>query len=294
MFDAERPYSMGDADISVTTLIDSPQISQLRSRHHEEMEEDISDRAMSILGTAVHEILRVGAPENTIPEERLFATIHDTVISGQIDLITHTPDGYIISDYKTVRGAALQFNPEGKIEWEKQLNCYAALARLNSREIQMFYFEKYGLITETKTVAGLEVVAIIRDWTAAQAKRNPDYPQASIVRIPIKMWPASVAAEYISDRISTHYSDENNGIRDHCSDEERWASPPEFAVYEYTQAKTLRKRATRVFDNRTDAETFSLDLNGPYEIEERPLTYRRCDGNYCGVSSFCQQNRRNK
>lgn len=288
-FNSERPYSKGDAEYSVTTLIDSPQIARLRDKHADEIEEDVADQVMSILGTAVHEILQVGVPENALAEKRFFATINGTRISGQIDLITATPDGYIITDYKTTRAASLQFNPEGKPEWIHQLNTYSALCLLNIEEIEEMF---RGVVDfdPPPVIAGVEIIAILRDWTAAQAARNPDYPQASVVRIPITMWSGSDSYAYISERIDAH----RHGEETNCSAQERWAGNAEFAVYEFTQANTRRKRATKLFDNRTDAETFSMTRDGTTLIEERPQIFRRCEGNYCGVSQFCQQHRSNQ
>ena len=65
-------YDSGDADISVTSLIDSSRIRKLKEKNEDNIEEDISERIMSILGTAVHNILEVGCPDNSIAERRFF------------------------------------------------------------------------------------------------------------------------------------------------------------------------------------------------------------------------------
>ena len=41
----------------VTTLLEPPQILQLRQRHDDALEEDASDRIWLLIGTAVHEVL---------------------------------------------------------------------------------------------------------------------------------------------------------------------------------------------------------------------------------------------
>ena len=51
-------YSKGDSDISVTSLIDSPRITRLRSLHSKQMTVDVSERIPALFGTAVHMVLQ--------------------------------------------------------------------------------------------------------------------------------------------------------------------------------------------------------------------------------------------
>lgn len=271
-FEKNNAHSTEGAKYSVTKLIDSVKISRLRSKHSEEIEEDISDRAWAILGTAVHNILEMGATEGEIAEERLHAEINGIDVSGQIDLQTPHQGGMLLSDYKTVSAFSLVANPDGKPEHNKQLNCYAAIARLNNIK-----------------VSGLEIIAIIRDWSSSQAEKSDDYPAAPIVRIPIDMWDEAVALEYLTDRVTAHEREETPD----CTFEEMWARPPVYAVHETTKGGDLRKRATRLFDTRTDAEMFSLEKKGSSVIE-RPRFFARCEGNYCRVVEHCNQYRRIK
>jgi hypothetical protein len=270
-FDQANAHTKGGADYSVTGLIDSPRVQRLRLKHYREREEDLSQKAWSILGTAVHAILEGGAEPEQIVEERFHAEIPcdsgAVTVSGQVDLQTPTSQGYIISDYKTTSAFAVQANPEGKPEHVKQLNCYAALARLNEVE-----------------VAGVEVIAIVRDWTASGLDRSPNYPCAPIVRIPIDMWSEEVAYQYLVDRASAHTHED----LPECTFEEMWARPPVYALYELAKNKELRKRASKLFDNQTDAEAMSLGLPGS-EVIERPRKFARCEGDYCGVSQWCEQ-----
>lgn len=269
-FERKNAHSTEGAKYSITKLIDSPKISRLRSQHANEIEEDISDRTWAIFGTAVHNILEMGAGEGEIAEQRLHATINGVAVSGQIDLQTPQENGFLISDYKTLRAYSLIANPDGKPEYTKQLNCYAVLARLN------------GI-----TVSGIEIIAIVRDWTASQAERTDDYPVAPIVRIPVDLWDPETASKYLTDRVMAH---EDETTLD-CTFEEMWAKTPVYAVHEKTKNGDIRKRASRLFDTRTDAEIFSLDKNGSTVIE-RPRTFARCEGNYCHVAEHCEQYRR--
>ena len=89
-FDRANKHSAEGADISVTHLIDSPRIRHLKAAHDDQLSVDVSDMALSILGTAVHKILEEGATliPGVIAERRYHASIDGMSISGQIDLVT--------------------------------------------------------------------------------------------------------------------------------------------------------------------------------------------------------------
>jgi hypothetical protein len=267
-FEKANSYSSGDADMGVTTLIGSARIRKLRQAHHEELTEDISERIMSILGTAVHNILETGADEEDVVEERLYQSFGDTVISGQVDLRSPVEGGWVLSDYKTCSAFAIKKSPGGKIDWEEQLNVYRLLAEVNDH-----------------TIKGLEVVAVVRDWTRAAAERDKDYPQSAVIRIPIRMWDIGDTWKFVEDRVKAH---KEEGLPD-CSEEEMWSSPPVYAVFGINKDGSKKKRATRLFDHHHSAEMFRSELGVGATTEVRPGRRARCEGNYCGVASVCTQ-----
>ena len=273
-FEKANPYSSEGSDFSATTLIDAPQAKRLFAKHSGDLTEDISERAFSILGTAVHKILEDGASENQKAEERLFTTIEtpegEVSVSGQIDLQTIFPEGRLLSDYKTTSIWSYRdwASDKGKPEWVKQLNVYQALAVLNGID-----------------VIGLEVIAIFRDWTSGGVDRFEIYPESPIMRLNIPMWEPEEAVNYLKERTALHKSPDIPG----CTDEERWAKPPVFAVHEMlSNGKGLKKRATKLFEDELEANIFSADREGS-EVIERPRVFTRCEGNYCKVAQFCSQ-----
>jgi len=184
-FEKRNPHTSGGADYTVTTLIDSPRISSLKELHGDEVDEDVSDRIMAILGTAVHKILETGVGYGETPEQRFHTEVGGVEISGQVDLQTECSNGVLLSDYKTTSAFVVQKFPHGKPEHERQLNTYAYLARRNGVK-----------------VSGLEVVAIIRDWSDGNARRSSEYPENPVVRIPIRMWDKAEAEEYVIGRVA--------------------------------------------------------------------------------------------
>ena len=262
-------YDSGDADISVTSLIDSSRIRKLKEKNEDNIEEDISERIMSILGTAVHNILEVGCPDNSIAERRFFSkTKSGKVLSGQVDLIEKNEIGYTISDYKVVRGSSISYNPDGKPEWVNQLNCYAWLASKSGIEVNK-----------------LQIVAVIRDWSNAAAMRSATYPKSPVVCIDIKMNSIEETESYIDGKINDHFSEE---IRE-CTDEERWKGSDTHAVYEYSKSGGLKSRAKRLLNSSFEAQAYMLDNNINGEVVLRKAKPTRCEGNYCSVSKWCEQ-----
>ena len=159
-----RPtYTKGNAHISCTELLNSPRIVQLKRKHWEDIEQDASEMVWQLFGSAIHHILEHGKCENHIIEERLFAEFSGWVLSGAIDLQTVTPDGIEISDYKTTSAYSVM---NEKVDWTYQLNIYAHLVET----------------VKKIPVTGLSIVAIIRDWSAREAKKDT-YPQAPILTI---------------------------------------------------------------------------------------------------------------
>ena len=54
--------------------------------------------------------------------------------------------------------------------------------------------------------------------------------------------------------------------------------------------KPKAKRATKVFDNKAEAESFlEVALKGKGHVDHRPATPIRCTNNYCGVAEWCAQ-----
>lgn len=262
------PYSKGDADYSVTELIDSPRIRALQQAHADEIEEDVSERIFSLFGRAVHQILEWGADADHVAEERVFATINGVTISGGMDLQKiDTQGGVAIQDYKVT---SVYSATKEKFEWEAQLNLYAALIRK----------------TKNYRAKQLGIVAILRDWSKGKARG--DYPEAPVLQIPIALWPDDAADSYLAKRIALHERARRDAflgkpLRD-CTPDERWEGQPNWAVMRKGAA-----RASRVFGDELDAIAFAKTSGADFEVVRRGGEPRRCLDNYCRVSRWCDQ-----
>lgn len=262
----QRPtYTKGKANISVTELLNSPRIVQLKRKYWDEIETDASEMVWALFGSAVHNILEHGKDDHHIVEERIFTEHEGWKLSGAIDLQEVEEDGIVISDYK-VTGAWSVMNE--KQDWHNQLNVYAWLV------------EK----VKKQPVKKLQIIAIVRDWAARDTVKE-GYPSSPIATIDIPLWTMEEREAYINDRIHLHsaayFESETEGEMAECTAEEMWEKPEKFAV-----KKEGGVRAKSLHDSREEAE-IALPPKG-YFIEHRPGSRTRCES-YCQVSEFCTQ-----
>jgi hypothetical protein len=245
----------GKRKISVTTLISPPKIRQLRCRHGDEVEVDVSDCVWRLLGSSVHSVVERIQQEESLKEERLELNYGDFTIVGK-------PDNYYISnncsggsiatieDYKVTSVWSLIHEPEGKAEWKNQLNVYAFLLRNLGFKVDR-----------------LQVIVIARDWNKSGYIKDPmGYPPCPLVVVDIEIMSNEEIEKYIRERLFLHELaiDMADDMIPACSAKERWAKDKTYAVY-----KNKNKRAERVCDDNTTA--FAIKK----QIEDSKSDYER-------------------
>ena len=267
----KRPtYTKGDSHISVTELLNSPQIVSLKHKHWDDLEQDASEMVWQLFGSAVHKVLEHGKDSHHVIEERLYTKLDGWTLSGQMDLQEVEPDGIIISDYK-VTGAWAVMNE--KQDWHNQLNVYA------------------WLIERCKNVPvkAAKIVAIVRDWTAREAQTKDGYPQSPVAVIDIPLWPSEAREAYVKSRLSKHndayFALQLDDDMPECSSDEMWERPTTYALI-----KTGNVRAKSVHPTLEEANAAftSLKDSKGYTVEVREGERVRCKS-YCQVANFCKQ-----
>ena len=271
-----RPtYSKGKAHISATEIINSPRIVQLKKKYWDEIEQDASEMVWSLFGSAVHNILEHGKGDNHVVEERLHLEFEGWRISGAIDLQEVEPNGTItISDYK-VTGAWAVMNE--KDDWHRQLNIYAWMV------------EKVKKVP----VGKLQIIAIIRDWSARDAQTKENYPNSPVATIDIPLWTFEEREAFMTKRIYEHgtalFEMETDGDLPDCTAEEMWEKKTSYAL-----KKDGNVRAKSVHETQEAAEEALVKALGTakknegFSIEIRQGERTRCKS-YCQVASFCNQ-----
>jgi hypothetical protein len=230
----------------------------------------------ALFGTAVHHVLEsADDPANVQVEERLYAEVANWTLSGALDHQEVLPDGTIqITDYKVTSAWSVIL---GKVEWERQQNCYAWLVE-----------NSLAGANRQKKVSKLRICAILRDWQRRRAQFDKEYPQSPIVIVDLPLWSEKEREDYIYDRIDVHQSAQMEyDLYDKvplCSDGDQWAKPNQWAVKEKG-----KKRALKLWDSEEDANEHVASSDKKLEIEFRKGDKTRCEGNYCNVAEFCEQ-----
>lgn len=271
-------YSKGASDFSVSEIIDSPRVKALQIEHENEIVEDVSDRVFSLFGRAVHQILEWGAEDHQEAEERVFMAVDvdgvQVKVSGAMDLQDPEGDGsVVIRDWKVTTVYAFMAE---KAAWVNQLNCYAHMVRK----------------VKGVEVNGLQIGAILRDFSKSKSKRQSDYPPAAIQTLDLPLWNSEEAEAYFMERVRLHVKARDMVLAGHepphCTDEERWSDPPVFAVL-----KNSNVRATAIFPTELEAKVFiseqaKVNPKGEFRIEPRNTEPKRC-ADWCAVSQWCSQ-----
>ena len=264
-------YSKGRADYSVTEIMSPPRIQRLKRKHWDDMEQDVTDMLWSMLGSALHVVAERSEVIDHLNEERLFMEIDGVTLSGSIDLQQHVKGGVALKDYKFTSVWAVM---NDKPEWEQQLNVYGWMVhKIKGVDIK-----------------GLQICAILRDWSTRKAQTESGYPQAQIQMVDIPIWSFDKTEKYVHERIELHKESKVQADWDEelpeCTEEERWMRTTTYAV-----KKEGRKSAVRVFDAQEDAVKLIEESEDKKKlsIEVRKGEPVRCTGNYCGVNKWCSQ-----
>ena len=260
-------YSRGDAQISVTQLIDSPRIVQLQKQFADEQKKDAVDFVWSRFGTSVHNMFEESL--KAITEERLFTDWRGWKLSGAIDVQEVHEDGVIISDFKVTSVWSVI---NDKPAWHQQLNVYAYLVRK----------------AKGQAVKKLQIVTLLRDWSRRKAEQERNYPSAPIVVIDIPIWSDEQQDQYVDAQMQKHVDAEFDAATEQpliaCTDEEMWEKDTVYAVM-----RKGRKSAIKLFPTEVAAEDRLASLDKTHYIETRAGEKTRCAGDWCGVSQWCDQ-----
>jgi len=258
-----------DKCLSATTLLKGTKEIILTDRHFDEITIDASDEVWAVFGTAVHSILE--HQEDEAFKEESFSVLvwegSEWKITGKVD--RYDMKNETIEDWKTA--------PVWKViykdfeDWRMQGLIYAWLLKQSGLNVRHIRF-----------------VALLKDFSKTEAKRNPDYPQAPVYIYEYDVndtWlvDAEMRAHKKAMSVIQNWETKDDEIEP-CTPEERWATPTKYAVM-----KEGRKTAVKVCSTEEEAKTFIEDLEKDKDkhfIEERKGQDKKCS-DYCPCAEFC-------
>jgi hypothetical protein len=259
------PYDNGGAWRSVTQLIAPARQVLLKKRHEPEIVVDVSERLFALYGQIVHGILERANTADLV-EDRLFTEVRGKKISGGYDVLQLQNAKLVDWKFSTVWKA---FGTSD--EWTAQLNLLALLIR-----------RQMGI-----ELRELEIILLMRDHSKPKARREENYPQLPVKRIPITLWSKDQQEQYLYSRVDAHLLAEEKLPL--CSDPETWAQPTVYAVKKKGNKSAVRNGL--FYDKQRALEcaiTLNAEKKGQYFIETRPGERKRC-ADYCEAAPFCEQ-----
>lgn len=267
----EREYTYQDKRYSITSLLDTHRILQLKRRHHDELSQDVGDMIWMIFGSGIHKAIEdAGVEPGQHAEKRLEFQFGEYTLSGIVDFIDEKKE--LVLDWKTTSVWNYIYKSSHD-KWLKQLQLSALL-----------WFKNTG-----QWIQKGQIGALLKDY---KKKPFPEegYPDSELQIIEFDLGSPTDIEEWVIQTFDDIALMET--FDDHelplCTPEERWNTGDKWAVIEKG-----KKRATRVYDNEEEAtehvsSAFSIGVK--MEIDFRPGEDKRCK-DYCPVKAFCEYGR---
>lgn len=260
-------YDRGESDITVTELVSPPRMVALKLAHAHEIRRDASEMLFLLQGKLMHKLLEE-AGRDALTEERLYTERLGWKIGGKFDHVTVEnieKDTYKLTDWKN--SSVWAWKDGVKPEYVAQANLYALLLR------------EHGF-----NVTTLACGVLYRDWSKPAARRG-DHPKVGAQEFKVPLWHPIDQEYYLNQAVEAHQAARRE--LPECTDEDRWAKAPKYAVM-----KEGREKALRLLDTKGEAlEWIGQQHNlaaGTVRIVYRPGENTRCQ-DYCEVAPFCSQ-----
>lgn len=264
----EREYQYKDKQYSATQLLKGSCEAVLERRHHDEIQNDVSDMIWLIFGTAVHSILENAEEEaEQLKENKIVIDVDGGYkLSGIFDL--YDAKEKKVTDYKTATVWKVIYN-----DWEdyrKQLLIYA------------YMLKKIGFECNKG-----EIIATLKDHSKSKAKYDTSYPQFPVHKVSFefndndfKEIERFIKNKFNEIKLQEALSDDKLIP---CTDVERWHKDDKYAVM-----KEGRKSALKVCSSQVEANEYiaSKNLDSRHYIEFREGQDTKCD-DYCNVKQWC-------
>lgn len=268
------------SDMSVTELIDTPRVVQLKNRFPQQLKTDTIESTLpALLGTSTHDMFErylrqynVANPGTYLLERRMLIVkeAHSgrlIRVAGRFDILEREKVLWDIkqtSTFKFVKGNVDDF--------EKQLNIYAYMLELDGIKVN-----------------AVKILAVFPDWNKWERQRQGgSYPPNKMTAYEFELWPFKDREQFFMDRLNLH--DDASVVPDDqlplCSDKDMWAQPTKWAVYKDGNSQ----KASRLFVSEQEAIDYRDGMKDSADaiIKERPGFRTRC-ADWCKCSPVCDQ-----
>lgn len=292
-------YDEDPHTISATALIRPLRQIILASRvPPTEAKADIADLINARMGTAIHDGIERAWKEQ---ENRARALKALGYPRGVVDRIRINPADDELSDdiiplyleqrlYRQFGEFRISGKPdfigEGRVEDFKSTSVYTWLNNTNDEKHQLQGSLYRWLDPKKITRNEMAVQYIFTDWSAANARRDPKYPQQRAMERILPLLSLHETERFIGTKLAliTKYQNAPEAEIPLCTDADLWRKEPVFKYYK-NPAKT--DRSTKNFDTFHDAELRRIQDGGVGIVKEVPGGVTACK--YCPAFSVCTQ-----
>jgi hypothetical protein len=290
--------------ISATSLLKGVRkiLLEERLREEDKLEVDISQLIASRLGHTIHDGIEkawtqdyanamkaLGYPETMI--ERIRINPEPYELRARNDIIPVYLEQRTEKDFM---GYAItgKFDMvlDGVLHDFKSTSTFAAVHGSKDEDYRL-QGSIYRWLNQDKVTADHMVINFIfTDWSKAEARRRPDYPQQRVMPHPLPLYSIPEIENWMRNKIRAleAAADLPEDQIPHCTEEELWRSDPVFKYFS-DPAKALdpNARSTKNSPTMLEAQQYMASKGGKGVIVEVPGKVKAC--NYCSAFPICGQ-----
>lgn len=184
------------------------------------------------------------------------------------------------------------FVGQGRLEDFKTTGTYTAMSGSNDAKYilqgSIYRWLNQDIITEDE----MSIQFIFTDWSAMQARQNPNYPQHRIQERKLKLLSVAQTEQYIRQKLSDFDDlvDLPETALPLCTDEDLWRSEPVHKWYKNHTMETVATatKSTKNFDDELTARTHMMTVGkGAGVVVTKPGQVSACK--YCLGFVLCTQ-----
>lgn len=186
---------------------------------------------------------------------------------------------------RTVTGK-FDFLAEGRLEDFKSTGVFTWM-----NDTKAWHYSMQGSIyrwlnPEIVTQDQLAIQFLLTDWSAAQARGNPKYPQSRTLQRLYPLFSLQETEQFIVNKLTLldRYWNAPEAEIPECSNEELWRSEP---VWKYYKKADATGKSTKNFDNKQEAYLRMAQDGNTGKVVEYPGKAVACK--YCPAFPVCQQ-----
>ena len=297
VFLASDTYDHDSSTISVTSLIKPLKQLILGSRvPRTDIALDLAQMIPSRVGTAIHDgiekawlhnhvdaMMLLNHPQRII-ERVLINPKKEQLKEDSIPIYLEQRAYKQVGSY-TVSGK-FDFVGEGRVEDFKTTSTYTAINHTNDEKYILQGSIYRWLNPDIITRDEMAIQFIFTDWSGAQARSNPAYPQQRFKEHVLPLKSIDETDRFVKNklRLIDEHKDSPEEALPPCTDEDLWRSAPVFKYYKNPE-KTVR--STKNFETKQEAYIRLAEEGGKGVVLEKPGQVTACK--YCNAFSICSQ-----